>query len=168
MLGWVVTWNHVIRFKLFVIRIVTWSCNCLPMIINITVTPLEFFTSVLADGLTLEFEWQQVSRTLLSILAVLNNAVVWMVSSSPPSSKSSGPFNSPLVTVPINVPITIGIIVTFMFHSFLNPQQGLGTYPSFHFRSVLFSGPPGEQSSQFCKLSFFVVDYHKVWSSGQD
>ena len=30
----------------------------------------------------------QVSRTLLSILAVLNNAVVWMVSTRPPTSKS--------------------------------------------------------------------------------
>ena len=41
----------------------------------------------------------QVSRTLLSILAVLNNAVVWMVSSRPPTSKSSSPFNNPLVTI---------------------------------------------------------------------
>ena len=31
----------------------------------------------------------QVSRTLLSILAVLNNAVVWMVSTRPLISKSS-------------------------------------------------------------------------------
>ena len=62
----------------------------------------------------------QVSRALLSILAVLNNAVVWTVSIRPLPSKSSSPFNSPLVTVP-NAPITIGIIVTFMFHSFLIP-----------------------------------------------
>ena len=27
-------------------------------------TPLEFFTSVLADGFLLEFEWQQVSSSL--------------------------------------------------------------------------------------------------------
>ena len=59
----------------------------------------------------------QVSRTLLSILAVLNNAVVWMVSTRPPTSKSSSPFSNPLVTVP-KAPITIGIIATFMFHSF--------------------------------------------------
>ena len=51
----------------------------------------------------------QVSRTLLSILAVLNNAVVWMVSTRPPTSKSSSPFSNPVVTVP-NAPITIGII----------------------------------------------------------
>ena len=35
----------------------------------------------------------QVSRTLLCILAVLNNAVVWMVSTRPRTSKSSGPLN---------------------------------------------------------------------------
>ena len=52
----------------------------------------------------------QVSRTLLSILAVLNNAVIWMVSTRPPTSKSSSPFSNPLVTVP-NAPITIGIII---------------------------------------------------------
>ena len=61
----------------------------------------------------------QVSRTLLSILAVLNNAVIWMVSTCPPTSKSSSPFSNPLVTVP-NAPITIGVIVTCMFHSFFN------------------------------------------------
>ena len=27
-------------------------------------TPLEFFTSVLADGFSLEFDWQQVSSSL--------------------------------------------------------------------------------------------------------
>ena len=61
----------------------------------------------------------QVSRTLLSILAVFNNAVVWMVSNRSQTSKSSRPFNNPLVTVP-KAPITIGIIVTYMFHSFFN------------------------------------------------
>ena len=59
----------------------------------------------------------QVSRTLLRILAILNNVVLWIVSTHPPTSKSSSPFSKPLVTVP-NVPITIGIIVTSMFHSF--------------------------------------------------
>ena len=61
----------------------------------------------------------RVSRTLLSILAVFNNDVVWMVSARPPTSKSSRPFINPLVTVP-KAPITIVIIVTFTFHSFFN------------------------------------------------
>ena len=59
----------------------------------------------------------QFSRTLLGILAVLNNIVVSMVSTRPQTSKSFSPFSNPLVTVPI----TIGIIVTFMFHSFSIP-----------------------------------------------
>ena len=42
-----------------------------------------------------------------------------MVSTRPPTSKSSSPFNNPLVTVP-KTQITIGIIVTFMFHSVFN------------------------------------------------
>ena len=40
-----------------------------------------------------------------------------MVSTRPPTSKSSSTFNNPFVIVS-NAPITIGIIVTFMFHSF--------------------------------------------------
>ena len=75
----------------------------------------------------------QVSRTLLSILAVLNNAVVWMVSTSPPTPKSSSPFSNPLVTVP-NPPITIGIIVTCMFHSFFSylARNWYNCHPMFH------------------------------------
>ena len=61
----------------------------------------------------------QVSRTLFSILDVFNTVVVWMVSTRLPTSKSSRLFNNPLVTVP-KAPITIGIIVTFIFHSFFN------------------------------------------------
>ena len=70
------------------------------------------------------FQWSlsdikspQFSRTLLSILAVHNNAVIWMVSTRPPTSKSSSPVNNLLLTEP-KEPITIGIIVTFIFHSF--------------------------------------------------
>ena len=91
----------------------------------------------------------QVSRTLFS------NAVISMVSTSPPTSKSSIPFCNPLVTV-TNVPITIGIIVTCMFPSFFQfHSKGRGTYPSFHFLSVLFCGQLGQQSHQFFKFSFF-------------
>ena len=60
----------------------------------------------------------QVSRTLLSILAVFNN-VVWMVFTRPPTSKSSSPFNNPLVTVP-RAPNAIGTIFTLIFYSFFN------------------------------------------------
>ena len=67
-----------------------------------------------------ESKSSHVSRTLLSILADLNTAIVtWMVSTYPVISKSSSLCTNPLVTVP-SAPITIGIIVTFMFHSFFN------------------------------------------------
>ena len=42
----------------------------------------------------------QVSRTLLSILDDHKNAIVWMVSTFPLISKSSSPFNNPLITSP--------------------------------------------------------------------
>ena len=101
-------------------------------------------------------KFPQVSRTFLSILAVLNNALVWMVPTHPPTSKSSSPFSNPLVTVP-NAPITIGIIVTCMFHSFSIPLQGRDSYSSFHILSMLFCGQPGQQSRLFCKFSFFLL-----------
>ena len=78
----------------------------------------------------------QVSRTRLSILAVLSNAVVWIVSTRPPTSKSSRPFNNPLFIVP-NAPITIGTIVTFMFHSFFN-SLARSRYLSFFSLSIRF------------------------------
>ena len=85
-------------------------------------------------------KFPQVSRTCLSILAVLSNAVIWIVSTRPPTSKSSRPFNNPLVTVP-NVPITIGTIVTFMFHSFFNSLAKSRYLPFFSlsFRFILWS-----------------------------
>ena len=78
----------------------------------------------------------QVSRTRLRILAVLSTTVVWIVSTRPPTSKSSGPFNNPLVIVP-NAPITIGTIVTFMFHSFFN-SVARSRYLSFFSHSLRF------------------------------
>ena len=129
-------------------------CQIIIIIIITIIYSLEFFTSAYDDGL----HWRlsdskspQVSKTILSILAVFNNAVVWMVSTRPPTSKSSKPFNNFLVTVP-KAPITMSMIVTFMFHSFFNSQAR-----SFHILSVLFYGQPGQQSQQFCRFSFFLL-----------
>ena len=98
----------------------------------------EFFTPALADVFPLILNGSkspQVSRTLLSILADFNNAVVWMVSTRPLISKSSSPSTNPLVTV-LNAPITIGMTVTFIFYRFSILQKGLGTYLSFRFNSM--------------------------------
>ena len=98
----------------------------------------------------------QVSRTLLSILAVFNIAVVWMVSTRSPTSKSSSPFNNPLVTVP-KAPITIGIIVTFMFHSFfysLARSRYLYLF-SHSFSFILWSA--GTAKSTILQILFFFL-----------
>ena len=58
-----------------------------------------------------------------------------MISTRPVISKSSSPFTNPSVTVP-RAPITIGIIVTFMFHSFFN---SLGRSSNLYFFSLSFN-----------------------------
>ena len=98
----------------------------------------------------------QVSRTRLWILAVLSNAVIWIVSTRPPISKSSRPFNNPLVIVP-NAPITIGTIVTFMFHSFFNSiaRSRYLSFFSLSFRSILWSA--GTAKSTILQNFFFFL-----------
>ena len=89
----------------------------------------------------------QVFRTLLSILAVLNNAVVWMVSTRPPTSKSSRPFDYPLVTIS-------------MFHSFFN-SLARSRYLSFFshsFSFILWSAWTAKSS--ILQVLFFFVDYY--------
>ena len=82
----------------------------------------------------------QVSRTRLSILTVLSNAVVWIVSTRPLTSKSSRPFNNPLVTVP-SAPITISSsscssilflnrLIILVGREFANGPGDLGSIPS--------------------------------------
>ena len=61
----------------------------------------------------------QVSRTLLCILADLNNALVSMVSTRPLISKSSSLLTNLLLIV-LSAPITNGITVTFMFLNFFS------------------------------------------------
>ena len=98
----------------------------------------------------------QVSRTLFSILAVLNNVVVWMVSTRPPTSKSPSPFSNPLVTVP-NAPITIGIIVTCMFHCFFH-SLARSRYLSFFahsFSFILWSAATAK--STILQVLFFLL-----------
>ena len=100
----------------------------------------------------------QVSRTLLSILAVLNNAVVWVVSTRPATSKSSSPFHRPLVTVP-KVPITTDVIVTFMFHIFFFNSLARSRYLSFfsHFFSFILWSDSTTKSTILQVLFFLLL-----------
>ena len=79
----------------------------------------------------------QLSKTVLSIMADFNNAEVWMVSTQPLISNSYS--TNSLVTVS-SAPIIIRITITFIASSVL--AQGLDTYLSFRFPSVLSSGQP--------------------------
>ena len=107
----------------------------------------------------------QVSRSFLRFLAVFNNAVVWMVSTRSPTSKSSRPFNNPLVTVP-KAPITIAIIITFMFHSFFQFYSKVKVLISLFtlFDFILWSS--GTAKLTILQIFFFCIDYYKVCSSG--
>ena len=71
----------------------------------------------------------QVFRSLLSILADLNNAVVWMVSIRPLISKFSTPFTKHLGIV-LSASVTIGIPVIFVFHSFFFSSRARFKYLS--------------------------------------
>ena len=106
-------------------------------------------------------KYPQVSRTCLSILAVLYSAVVWMVSTRQSISKSSSPFNNPLVTVP-NAPITTGIIVTCMFHSFVNSQARSKylSFFSYSFSFILWS--VGTAKSTILQILFYYYYYYSL------
>ena len=98
----------------------------------------------------------QVSRTRLRILAVLSNVVVWIDSTRLPTSKSSRPFNNPLVIVP-NAPITIDTIVTFMLHSFFNSlaRSRYLSFFSLSFRFILWS--VGTAKSTILQIFFYLL-----------
>ena len=103
--------------------------------------------------------------TLLSILANLNSAVVWMVSTHSLISKSSSLFTTPLVTVP-RPPVIIGTTVTFMFHSlsfFPFPskvQVLILLFAFFQFYSMVNRDSKGHNSAS--SLVFFVF----FWGGG--
>ena len=96
----------------------------------------------------------QVSRTLICILVVLNNAVVLMVSTRHPTSKSF----SPLVTVP-KEPMAIGI-VTFTFHSFYNSLVRSRYLSVFSYFFQFYSVVSGDSKVDNFPNSVSFADYH--------
>ena len=114
------TCNHIPVRKLFVLRIVIWSDNCQQFIIFMFF--LHFWDFHISVSLCF-FPWglrdwksAQVSRTLLSILADLNNVVVWMLSTRFLISKSFSPIINSFWDCTEHT-ITIIISVTFIFPS---------------------------------------------------
>ena len=89
-------------------------------------------------------------------MGVPSNVVIWIVSTCPPTSKSSRPFNNPLVIVP-KAPTTIGTIVTFMFHSFFNSlaRSRYLSFFSYSFSFILWSA--GTAKSTILQILFFLL-----------
>ena len=89
----------------------------------------------------------QVSRTLLSILAILSNVVVWMVSARPPNSRSSNCnwYNChlhvlQLVQLPSKVEVLIPLFPFFQFYSVVSRDSKVDYFASsFFFFLILFS-----------------------------
>ena len=101
----------------------------------------------------------QVSRNLLSILADLNKDVVRMISTFPLIFKSFSLCTNRLGIV-LSAPITIGIIVIFIFHSFISSlarSRDLFLF-SLSFNFTLQSAEMVKSIIQL--VLFFVVDYH--------
>ena len=109
-----------------------------------------------------------VFRTFLSILADLNNAVVWMVSAGSLISNSSSFLTKTQGIVP-SAPITIGVTVTFIFHGFffLVLRQNLSICLFFRFLWFSISGRAGRQSPLFDWFSFsYLLSLGLVFQPG--
>ena len=108
----------------------------------------------------------QVSRTRLRVPAVLSNAVIWIVSTRPPTSKSSRPLNNPLDIAP-KAPITIGtncyfhVPQLFQFSSKVEVLILLFTFLQIY--SVVRRDSKVDNFAD--SFFFIVVDYYEVWSS---
>ena len=98
----------------------------------------------------------KVSRTLLSILADLNNAVVWMFSTRPVISKFPSPRTNLLVTVP-RAPMTIGFIVIFMVQSFFQFPNKIEVFIPFSYSFNLTLCSAGTVKSPILQVLFFFV-----------
>ena len=105
----------------------------------------------------------QVRKTILNILANLNDAMIGRIVIFPLISDSSGLLSKPLETVP-SAPITNTITVTFSFQSFLS-SQARSKYLSIFSLSFIFTLWSAGTISFFF---FFFVRCDLVWSSGRD
>ena len=109
----------------------------------------------------------QVSRTRLRILAILSNAVIWIVSTRPPTSKSSRPFSNSFVNVPKDT-ITIDTIVILMFHSFLQFSSKVEVLILLFTLLQIYSVVSQNSKVDNFASSLFFVDYYKIWYSDRD
>ena len=111
----------------------------------------------------------QVSRTLLGILADLKSAAVRMVSTCPLIFKSSSPSANPLVTLSM-APITIGIIVNYMFLGFFNSlaRSRYLSFFSLSFKFTLWSAGTAKSTIRKVLFFFFFLLIIMICSPGRD
>ena len=86
--------------------------------------------------------------------------VVWMISTRPLISKSSSPFNNPLVTVP-NVQITINVIIIFYSFTVFSHQL---TLMIFHWRMSDIC--PQVMWTNRTKIIFLLINTQSTLLSG--
>ena len=117
---------HAVKINQLILQVFHTNSSCFLLL---------FFNWTLSDSKSL-----QISRTLQSILADLNNAVVWIVSILPLTYSFLNLFPRPFGNIPMAL-ITIGITVTFMCHSFFLPsgkiQVFVCLFAFFHFHSTV-------------------------------
>ena len=98
----------------------------------------------------------RITRTLLSILADLNNLVVWMFSPPRVIPKSFRPFINPSVTVP-RAPIPIGKTSLWCHNLFIN-SPARSWYLSFFLLSLNFTlWTAGKANSTILQVIFVVI-----------
>ena len=129
-------------------------------------TPSEFFTSVLADSLSLDFEWQQVSLSLRDSSQYSGRSqpcgsldglcCYFLLFPSDYTKRTNYNWYNRQFHVP----------QFFQFPSKIDVLIPLFTFTRFH--SLV---APGHQNQQFYKSSFFfsfLFFFYKIWSSGRD
>ena len=133
------------------------------IIIIIIISLLEIFHTSTCWW-SFSWVWATFSSSLHeSSLADFNNAVVWMVFTCPRITKFSSDSTNPLGIV-LSALITIGITVTFMFHTFLVLWQALGTYFSFLFL-YFYPAIPDCKFYRYASFFFFLLSLGLVvWS----
>ena len=98
----------------------------------------------------------QVSGTLFSIRANVNNVVVRMVSTCPLISKSFSLFTNHLKISP-SAPTTTGITVTFMFHTVFFCSLARSWYLFIFSSFILTLGPVGMSTIKLILSLFFLL-----------
>ena len=113
----------------------------------------EFFTPALANGFSLESEWQQVSTSLQDFYQYSSWSQCCNLDGFHTFSKSSSPCTNPLVTVP-SAPVLTGITFNFMSHSFFSSSARSN---SFMWLNVSSQSPHNLHQLFRCILSIFAL-----------